>query len=153
MAKGKIIFINNPNKHGKIQQDNTEPPVIHHWNIRKDHKNGNEFDPSIKVGDSVTYTVKGNKKATDVVKTNGPSCDFSATPEIINSGESSELFWTSENATQASLSDGTTSEEAPLNGTKNVSPASTTTYTLTVKDNATGNVAKCSATVTVSTLL
>ncbi|PCJ89342.1 MAG: hypothetical protein COA57_02280 [Flavobacteriales bacterium] len=153
MAKGKIIFINNPNKHGKIQEDNTEPPVIHQWNIPKNQKNGNEFDPKLKVDDSVTYTILPNGQAVDVVVDGGPSCTLSALTMIIDPGESSQLSWTSSNATHASLSDGTTSEEAPLNGTKNVSPASTTTYTLTVKDNATGNVAKCSVTVTVSTLL
>lgn len=70
---------------------------------------------------------------------------FSASPSTINSGQTSTLQWAVDNADTVSITSiGTT----PLSGTQNVSPTTTTTYTLTAT-NKTGSVTS-TAVVTVS---
>jgi hypothetical protein len=69
---------------------------------------------------------------------------FTATPSTINAGQSSTLQWSVQNADSISISSvGTVS----ASGTRNVSPAATTVYTLTAT-NASGSTTK-TATVTV----
>ncbi|MCJ7524843.1 MAG: hypothetical protein MUP71_06415, partial [Candidatus Aminicenantes bacterium] len=75
-----------------------------------------------------------------------PTVNISASPERINLGKSSTLSWNSTNATSASINNdiGT----VPVNGTKSVSPAATTTYIITV----TGSGGKATARVKVTVL-
>lgn len=83
----------------------------------------------------------------------GPSVDISANPMTINPGESSILTWTSQNATEVVLSKtnvpGITQYQ--LSGSVSVQPATTTTYTITVK-NASGVEAADSVTVTIGSV-
>ncbi len=71
---------------------------------------------------------------------------FAATPAEIGAGEPSTLIWEVENADTVTISD---LGPVDAKGTSDVSPATTTTYTLTAK-NATGEVT-ATATVTVRT--
>ncbi len=62
---------------------------------------------------------------------------FSAAPQTIVAGQSSTLFWVVENATSVSISNGI--GNVSLGASQDVSPATTTTYTLTAANPA-GNV-------------
>jgi hypothetical protein len=75
-----------------------------------------------------------------------PTVSFNASPESIQSGESSTLSWTTANATSASINRGIGT--VPLSGTRAVTPTVTTTYTITVKGS--GGTVTSSATVTVT---
>jgi hypothetical protein len=70
---------------------------------------------------------------------------FAANPRTITAGQSSTLGWVVDNATSVEIS---TLGKVALTGTQSVSPAATTTYTLTAT-NAAGSVT-AQATVTVS---
>ena len=85
--------------------------------------------------DTVTITVSDPSTASITASTNP-----------INAGESTTLTWSSTNADSATIDPviGT----APVNGSESVSPAETTTYTLTV--DGPGGVATHSVTVTVN---
>jgi hypothetical protein len=72
---------------------------------------------------------------------------FEATPVTILVGEASTLSWTTDGATDVSIS-GIGSVE--LNGSRTVSPSQTTTYTLTAKGSD-GRLVTAPATVTVTT--
>ncbi|MBW1910616.1 MAG: IPT/TIG domain-containing protein, partial [Deltaproteobacteria bacterium] len=85
--------------------------------------------------DSVTVTVTHPQ----------PTVSISANPETVLAGESSTLSWTSTNADSASIDNGI--GDVPVNGTISVSPAETTTYTITVT--GPGGTATDSAQVTV----
>jgi hypothetical protein len=69
---------------------------------------------------------------------------FSAIPAAIDSGQSSTLFWVVENATRVNI---TTIGDVNLSGTQDVTPAATTTYTLTASNQF--GTATAGATVTV----
>ena len=71
---------------------------------------------------------------------------FKADPSAIGHGESSTLSWSISNATSASIDNGVGSVSA-TGGSKTVSPAETTTYTLTAKG---GNTKYAKVTVTVA---
>ena len=71
---------------------------------------------------------------------------FSANPETIQTGESSTLSWTTENAESAIIAPDV--GEVPVNGSTTVSPAETTTYTITVT--GPGGTVTEEATVTVT---
>ncbi|RJQ35488.1 hypothetical protein C4556_00095 [Candidatus Parcubacteria bacterium] len=73
-----------------------------------------------------------------------PSCDISANPDKIQSGDFSVLTWTSKNASSATLS---SIGSVGTSGTFTVVPTLTTTYTLTVKGS--GGTATCKTTVVV----
>ena len=75
-----------------------------------------------------------------------PTCEITATPDHIVIHEDPLLEWSSTNATSATLNQGIGS--VPVNGTYNVFPEETTTYTLTVT--GPGGSAQCSVTVTVT---
>src|SRR3989344_618127 len=74
-----------------------------------------------------------------------PSCSISANPSSIQGGGSSTLFWSSTNATSASINRGIGS--VPTNGSYGVSPSVTKTYTLTVY--GPGGSANCQTAITV----
>ena len=76
-----------------------------------------------------------------------PTASLSASPATINPGQSSALSWTTTNATSAQIDNGVGSINLP-NGSTMVSPAQTTTYTLTANNSA-GTVT-AQATVTVN---
>jgi uncharacterized protein YvpB len=79
-----------------------------------------------------------------------PTCTLSANPSAITQGQSSTFTWTTTNTpTSASIDNGVGSVTPPTGGTKNVSPAATITYTLTVTNSA--GPGTCSAQVTVNT--
>ncbi|MBV8845007.1 MAG: OmpA family protein [Bryobacterales bacterium] len=88
---------------------------------------------------NVTLTVSsGGTGAPTIVR-------FSAVPPTINSGQSSTLMWTVQNATTVSISSiGTVNPS----GSQSVSPAATTTYTLTATNQS--GTATATATVTVT---
>ncbi len=79
-----------------------------------------------------------------------PTVTFKAVPTSINRGGSSILTWTSTNATSASINQGIGS--VPINGSRTVSPTTTITYTITVK-NAAGTKVTAMAKVTVKPAL
>ena len=80
---------------------------------------------------------------------NLPSCTISANPTTVQSGGSSTLSWTSQNAVNASISPNI--GPVALNGSQLVSNITqTTTYTLTVTDSL-GRSANCQTTITVQT--
>lgn len=87
---------------------------------------------------SVTVTVSAATK---------PTVTFSADPASIAAGQSSTLTWSSTNATSCTASGGWSGSE-PISGTAAVSPAVTTTYTLSCA--GTGGSATASTTVTVA---
>ncbi len=74
-----------------------------------------------------------------------PSCSISANPSSIQSGGSSTLFWSSTNATSASINQGIGS--VPKHGSRGVSPDVTKTYKLTVT--GPGGTANCKTTIIV----
>ena len=71
---------------------------------------------------------------------------FSGAPQTINAGQSATLTWAVENAQSVSINNGVGT--VALTGTQSVSPATTTTYTLTAT-NAAGPVT-ASSTITVN---
>ncbi|MBA3912486.1 MAG: hypothetical protein H0X25_01190 [Acidobacteriales bacterium] len=73
-----------------------------------------------------------------------PTATLSANPSSISVGGSSQLTWTTTNATTVSIDNGIGS--VATNGNATVTPATTTTYTLT----ATGNTGSTTAQVTVT---
>ncbi len=73
---------------------------------------------------------------------------LSASPDTIQAGQSTTLTWTTQSATSASIDQGI--GKVDVNGSKTVSPAGSTTYTLTATD-AAGKTATATATVTVAT--
>src|SRR6266568_4222137 len=94
---------------------------------------------SVSPSATTTYTVSASntatnpapsKTATVTVSALAPTATFSASPTSIPSGSSSTLTWSTTNATSVSLDNGVGA--VALNGSKIVSPTSTTTYTLTV---------------------
>ncbi len=74
-----------------------------------------------------------------------PTVKIEANPGTIEKGESSDLSWTSKDATTLSLDQGI--GDVPAVGSRKVSPAKTTTYTITARNE--GGVATDSATLTV----
>lgn len=93
--------------------------------------------------DSTGAVTKASVNIT-VSATAGPGVTFSANPNLINSGQSSTLSWTTTGATVVSIDNGIGS--VPVSGSQSVSPTTTTTYTLT----ATGSTGTSTATATVS---
>jgi len=77
-----------------------------------------------------------------------PDGTFEAESWVIGTGGSSTLSWTSENATSASINNGVGSVTPVAGGSVSVSPASTTTYTLTL--NGPGGQKTLQTTVTVN---
>jgi flagellar motor protein MotB len=71
---------------------------------------------------------------------------FSATPATINTGQSSTLLWVVENADKVNI---TALGDVPINGAQDVSPAQTTTYTLTATNRAGSATATTTVTVNV----
>jgi hypothetical protein len=76
-----------------------------------------------------------------------PAINFSAVPDIITSGQSSVLTWSTTNATSCAGSGGWTGT-IPTSGTQTVTPAQTTTFTLSCTGSA--GTATQSTTITVS---
>lgn len=74
---------------------------------------------------------------------------FSASPQTITVGSSSQLSWTSTGSSSCTLSYGTTHTTEPGNGGTIVKPGSTTTYSLTCS-NAGGNSSPKTQTITVN---
>ncbi len=101
---------------------------------------------------TTSYTItatNANGLVTDsvtVITGDVPMVDITATPEFISQGSSSTLSWTAANADTVSIDQGIGTVAAT--GTQNVTPAATTTYTVTAS-NAFGTV-HASATVSVS---
>lgn len=75
----------------------------------------------------------------------GPGVSISASPETIQTGESSTLSWSSSNAETATIDQGI--GDVPVDGSITVSTLQTTTYTITVT--GPGGTATASVTVTV----
>lgn len=94
-------------------------------------------------GDGGTVTCEDTVTVTEPP---APVCTLDASPNSIDQGESSKLTWTTDNATQVSIdqSIGTVA----LDGSKDVFPTQTTTYTLTATGN--GKTVTCADTVTVT---
>jgi hypothetical protein len=88
---------------------------------------------------AVTITVGGGA---------GPIVTLTANPTIVQAGNASTLTWSSTNATKCTSTQFTTNDYS--NGTVSVTPANTTTYTVTCED-ATGRTATAQALVTVGT--
>jgi hypothetical protein len=81
-----------------------------------------------------------------------PTCTLTATPASILAGNSSQLKWTATNAVSGSIDQGIGAVNPNnLAGFRNVTPATSKTYTLTVLNGA-GVSASCVATVAVHTV-
>ena len=76
------------------------------------------------------------------------SSTLAASPTSIVQGNSSNLTWSSVNATSASINNGVGSVSPVSGGSVNVSPSSTTTYTLTVNGPAGQHQSQATVTVT-----
>ena len=108
---------------------------------------------SVKPAQTTTYTVRalgaGGNATCNITVTVTPGvpviASFTATPASINAGQSSTLQWSVQNADTVSISSLGT---VPASGTRSVSPAVTTAYTLTAT-NKSGTVTRI-ATVTVA---
>lgn len=104
---------------------------------------------TVSPSETITYTITATGPygtATDSATLNVipvPTVVISAAPETISSGESSTLTWSSNHADSAMIDQGIGS--VPVNGTINVSPTETTSYTITV----TGPSGTATAAVTV----
>lgn len=78
-----------------------------------------------------SYDAAGNR--TQVVRTSpAPTGALSASPTMINLGQSSTLSWTSANATSVVIDHGVGSVTPVVAGSVSVSPTATTTYTATI---------------------
>lgn len=77
-----------------------------------------------------------------------PVCTLAASPAAIVSGQSSQLSWTTTNAVSATIDQGIGTVSLP-SGSRTVSPAASTTYTMTVQ-NAASVSTNCQTGVTVS---
>ncbi|MES2135390.1 MAG: hypothetical protein V4449_04070 [Patescibacteria group bacterium] len=75
-----------------------------------------------------------------------PTCTLDATPSTISSGGSSTLTWTTTNASSVNITQGIGSVTA--NGSRSVSPASSTTYALTAT--GAGGTVTCQQTIVVT---
>jgi len=102
---------------------------------------------------TTTYTLTATgaggtttKTATVTVVQPAPTITFSATPNNIAPGQSSTLVWNTTNATSVNIDNGVGSK--PVSGSATVTPAATTTYTLTAV--GPGGTLTSPATVTVS---
>jgi len=102
-------------------------------------------------------TITLSSGASDSAKVNilspvtaSPSCSLSASPDSIVSGESSNLSWTTQNATSAQINQGIGNVAIP-SGILKIFPNVTTTYTMTVTG-AGGKTGSCSKTLNVTPL-
>ncbi len=77
-----------------------------------------------------------------------PICTLVANPSAIQTGGSSTLTWTTQNATTFSIDQGIGAVTPTTGGTRSVTPANTTTYTGTAT--GPGGTVTCAATVTVT---
>src|ERR1700686_2015964 len=75
-----------------------------------------------------------------------PTASLTASPDTIDKGQSSTLTWQTTNATDVSIDQGVGAVQP--NGTKQVSPTDSTTYTLTAKGE--GGTQTATARVTVN---
>jgi uncharacterized cupredoxin-like copper-binding protein len=102
---------------------------------------------------TTTYTLTASgtggttTKTATVTVVPPPTVTFTAIPSAVNPGQGSTLSWTTTNATSVSIDSGLGLQ--PLNGSANVLPSQTTTYTLTAT--GTGGTTMRQVTVTVST--
>jgi hypothetical protein len=103
-----------------------------------------------------TLTATGNgkivtcaKTVTVVPPTLDPRCEMDAAPTTITAGQSSKLSWSTWNVTSAAISPtiGSVALNA-INDNQMVTPAQTTTYTLTASGN--GKTITCAKTITVT---
>jgi hypothetical protein len=93
-------------------------------------------------GEGITFTITRSSTGTP-----GPAIlNFSASPSMINAGDSSTLSWSTFNAGSVSIDNGVGTQNASGNVT--VSPTQTTTYKLTAT--GAGGSATATATVTVA---
>ena len=141
-AKGLITTINNPDKHGKIQEDGSSDKAPWNFRIPEDLD-----DPSYvpQVGDRVTFTRGRGRRVTNVAKEQAlPACSLKADPISIPAGESATLSYTTTNADSVSIDQGIGEVTIP-EGTVGVTLQASTTYTIT----ATNAAGSCTASVTV----
>src|SRR3989344_1864677 len=116
------------------------------------HKYANTFtglwysDPYSKVGSG--HAMESVSIASVVLEeiVTPPACTMSAVPSTIAAGNTSNLRWTSTNATSAVINQGI--GNVAVNGNRNVSPTQTTTYTGTFT--GAGGVVTCQKTLTVN---
>src|SRR6185369_13268052 len=103
--------------------------------------NGSHF-VVVQSWDSTGAVTKASVNIT--VDPNANTVKFTGTPELIDKGQSATLTWSVPNATSVSIDNGI--GNVPASGSQVVTPAATTTYTLS----ATTNSAPVSVTTTVS---
>src|SRR3989344_5687205 len=116
------------------------------------HKYANTFtglwysDPYSKVGSG--HAMESVSIASVVLEeiVTPPTCTMSAVPSTITAGNTSNLRWTSTNATSAVINQGI--GNVAVNGNRNVSPFQTTTYTGAFT--GPGGTVNCQTTVTVT---
>ncbi len=98
-------------------------------------------------GNGQTVTCAATVTVTNVPPPPAPVCTLVANPTTIQNGGTSVLTWTTENATSFSINQGIGAVSSVSGGSRNVTPAVTTTYTGTAT--GAGGTVNCTATVTV----
>jgi hypothetical protein len=98
-------------------------------------------------GNGQTVHCTATVTVTNVPPPPAPVCTLVANPTTIQNGGTSVLTWTTENATSFSINQGIGAVNNVSGGSRNVTPAVTTTYTGTAT--GAGGTVNCTATVTV----
>jgi len=152
-----ITFTANPTSLTAGQSSTLNWITEHATSVTIDHGIGNVPNigsMQVTPASTTTYTLTatglgGTQTATvnvDVAPPNQLSVVVSASPASVATGGKSVLTWSSQNATSVTIDQGVGS--VALNGSVEVSPTATTTYTATAAD-ANGKTANSSTTVTV----
>lgn len=97
--------------------------------------------------DNVSVTNSASTPPPPPTPTPVPTCTLTATPDTIEKGQQSVLTWTTQYASSTSIDNGVIAT-ATTSGSANVSPSSTTLYTLHAT--GAGGTVQCTKTVTVT---
>jgi len=107
-----------------------------------------QVSPTVNTTYTLTLTGPSGQTTRQATVNVAPTSSLTATPSTIAPGAPAILTWSSTNATSASIDNGVGAVSPAAGGQITVSPASTTTYTLTV--NGPGGQSTSQVTVTVS---
>ena len=108
---------------------------------------GQSYSFRLTVKNSDNLQASASTTVTTTAAVNAQVATFNANPATIQSGQSSTLNWTLNNATSATISPGVGAVD-PRTGSVSVSPTQTTTYTLTANGASGSTTAQVTVTVT-----
>jgi hypothetical protein len=133
-----ISFSASPSTIGPGQSSSLIWSTTNATSVTIDHGVGSQsvngstlVSPTVTTTYTLTATGPGgtNTSQTTVTVSTGPAVTFSVNPDHINAGQSTTLTWNAAGATSVTINNGVGPQSA--NGSTNVSPSETTTYTLT----------------------